>query len=514
MGKSQTRIGVVMSYINMSIGTLIPMFYTPIMLEILGQSEYGLFKLASSVTSYLSLISFGIGAAVVRYLTKYRVEGDKDGEEGMFALFNVIFLVVSIITLLSGFIITLFLDKIYGNSITESNQMSEMKILVLILTCTTALSFLSSPYCSVVTCHERFVFLQTINILTTIVIPVVNLIALSLGFKSIGMVVSTLIVTIVIRIIYVLYVRKSINIKPNYHKMPFYMIKELLTFSLWVFVANVVSQLYNATDTLIIGAVPALATIGVAIYNVGITFNSMMSSFTIGIQSVLSPKVNGAVFSGASNKELTDLLIRVGRIQCYIVTLVCTGFIAFGLEFISLWAGNDYNEAYKVAIATMIPSCIPLVENVALSVIIAKNKHRFRSLTLLFIAIINVVGTILLVKPFGIVGAALVTGGATILGQGFILNWYYWKRIGLEIPRFWKEIVKLLVFPTILCILSIVIKRFITIDNWGILLSAILVYTIMFMVVNWLFVMNDYEKDIFRGPIRKIVNRFKKQGAK
>ena len=514
MVKNQTRIGIVMSYFNMGIGTLIPMFYTPIMLNMLGQSEYGLFKLASSVTSYLSLISFGIGAAVVRYLTKFRAEGDTEGEEGMFALFNIIFMIISVIALVAGLSISFFLDTIYSNAISDPNQLTELRILVIILTCTTALNFMSSPYNSVVTCHERFVFLQTINIITTIVTPLVNLAMLFLGFKSIGMVASSFFLTIVIRIFYFFYVRKSIQLKPNYHKMPIHLIRELVFFSFWIFISNVMSQLYNATDTMIIGAVPALATIGVAIYNVGVTFNSMMTSFTVGIQSVLSPKVNSAVFKGANNAELTDLLIRVGRIQCYIVSLVCTGFISFGSNFIRLWAGSGYEEAYWVALVTMIPACVPLVENVALSIIIAQNKHRFRSLTLLFIAVINVVGTIFAVQYWGIVGAALVSGLASILGQGLILNWYYWKKIGLEIPRFWKETAKIFIIPTVMCVITLLIKQFITLDTWMWLLLAIMIYTIVFFIANWFVIMNDYEKDIFIGPIRKAVNKIRRQGVK
>lgn len=513
MEKSQLRIGVVLSYVNMAIGTLIPMFYTPIMLDLLGQSEYGLFKLANSVTSYLGLISFGIGSAVVRYLTKYRAEGDKDGEEGIFALFNVIFRVISGITLTAGIVITFFLDSIYGNAI-EADQIAEMRILVLILSCNTALSFLCSPYNSVVTSHERFLFLQTINIITTVVTPIVNLIVLFLGYKSIGMVASSFAMSIVVRIAYFIYVRKSIGLKPNYKNMPKFLLKEILVFSFWVFVANIVNQLYNSTDTLIIGAIPALATIGVAIYNIGMTFQSMMFSFSVGLLSVLTPKVNGMVFSGKDNTQLTNLMIRVGRLQCYIVSIVCSGFVAFGSNFIKLWAGAGYEEAYWVAIATMIPSCVPLIQNVAMNVIVAQNKHRFRSLVLLFIAVINVVGTLILVQSMGIVGAAIVTGGAMILGQGFIMNWYYWKKIGLEIPRFWKETGKMFIVPTIMCVITLLIKQFITLDTWMWLLLAIMIYTIVFAIANWFIVMNDYEKDIFIGPIRKIMNKFKKQGAK
>lgn len=512
MAKSQLRVGAVMSYINMALGSLIPMFYTPVMLNLLGQSEYGLFKLASTVTSYLGLISFGIGSAVVRYLVKYRAEGDKDGEERMFGLFNIIFLVISAITLVVGVVIAFNVGLIYGQSL-SNEQLFEMTILVLILTINTAISFSATPYTAVVTCHERFIFLQIINIITTVLTPIANLFVLFLGFKSIGMVASSFALTIVIRIVYIIYVKSSIGIKPRYKNMPTYLVKELLVFSFWIFVSNVVNQLYNATDTVIIGAVPALATVGVAIYNVGATFTNMMQSFTTGINSVLTPKINTMVFTGSSNAELTDMVIRFGRLQAYIVALVCSGFIAFGQQFIKLWAGPDYSEAYWVCLATMVPVCIPLVQSVALNIIVAQNRHRFRSLVYLGIAIVNVIGTILCVNPFGIIGAAVVSGVAYIIGPGLILNWYYWKKIGLEIPRFWKEIVKLFIIPTIMAAVTIFILNFVTLDKWITLLIGIIIYTLVFAIVNWFIVMNDYEKDIFRGPVLKIVRKFRRKNV-
>lgn len=510
MAKSQLRIGAVLSYVNMAIGTLIPMFYTPIMLELLGQSEYGLYKLSSSVTSYLGLISFGIGSAVVRYLTKYRTEGDKDGEEGIFGLFNVIFAIISVITVFAGIVIVFILEPIYGSAINNPEQMTEMRILVLILSCTTALSFLCTPYNAVVTSHERFVFLQLINIITTVFVPVVNIVVLYFGFKSIGIVTSSLILNIFVQILYITYVRRSINLKPNYKNMPKYLLKEILIFSSWIFIANVVGQLYNSTDTLIIGAIPALATVGVAVYNIGVTFNTMVQSFSVGILSVLTPKVNGMVFSGKSNSELTDLMIRVGRLQCYIVSLVITGFVAFGRQFITLWVGPDNLDAYWVALVTMIPACVPLIQNVAMNIIIAQNKHKFRSLMYLAIAIINVAGTLICVNFFGIIGAAVVSGIASVLGNGIAMNWYYWKKIELDIPRFWKSVGVLFVIPVIMCTIALTAFSFVQVSNWIVLLLFIVVYTTVFIVLNWILVMNNYEKDIFRGPLKRLKNRILK----
>ena len=45
MKVNQLRVGTLLSYVNLAIGSIIPMIYTPIMLRILGQAEYGLVKL-------------------------------------------------------------------------------------------------------------------------------------------------------------------------------------------------------------------------------------------------------------------------------------------------------------------------------------------------------------------------------------------------------------------------------------------------------------------------------------
>lgn len=510
MAKSQLRIGAVLSYVNMALGSLVPMIYTPIMLDLLGQNEYGLYKLASTVTSYLSLISFGMGSAVVRYLVKFRAEGDKDGEERMFGLFNIIFFAISAITLVFGIVLAFNVNFIYGDSLTAS-QLESMKVLVVLLALNTAIGFSVTPYTSVVTCHEKFVFLQAVNMITTVGIPITNIVLLYMGFKSIGLVISSLAVSIITRVVYAIYIHYSLLIKPQYRKMPIHLVKELMTFSLWVFVGNVVNQLYSATDTVIIGAIPALSTAGVAIYNVGATFTNMMQSFTTGINSVLTPKINTMVFKGSSNKELTDMVIRFGRLQAYIVALVCSGFIVFGRQFIELWAGQEYSEAYWVCLLTMIPICIPLLQSVALNIVVAQNRHRFRSLVYLVIAIVNVVGTLLCVNQFGIIGAAMVSGIAYVIGPGIILNWYYWKKIGLEIPRFWKSIAKIFVIPVIMTVISIITFNFILLNNWITIFLAIIIYTAIFAILNWVAVMNEYEKEIFRTPMLKIIYMIKKK---
>ena len=504
--KSQLKIGVVLNYVNMILGNLIPIFYTPVMLSLLGQEEYGLYKLSSSVTSYLSLISFGIGSAVTRYLIKAEQEEGREAEERTLGLFMVIFQAIAVLSLVVGTILTWNLDLFYSHSLT-AGELGRMKLLVFLMVCNMALSFSQSPYVSVVTAHERFLFLQSINIVTTCVGPLLNLVMLLLGFASVGMTVSTLIVTLICRVAYTLYVRRALELKPRYRNMPTHALREILTFSFWIFVSNVVGQLYNATDTVMIGAIPALATSGVAVYSVGNTFNTIVFSMTVGLSSLLTPKANKMVFSGASNEELTDLAIRVGRLQAYIFALVVTGFIAFGRPFIHFYAGAGYEDAYWVAILMMVPNMIPLVQGVCLSIIIAQNKHKFRSLVYLGIAIANVIGTWLLMQVMGIIGAALMTGIALVIGQGIVMNWYYHRRTGLDMFRFWREVGSVYLLPVVLCIVTLFLGNVVDLYRIWALLAGIVIYTAVYCLLCWRFSMNEYEKGLFKEPLLRIRNK-------
>ncbi len=504
----QIKIGVVLNYLNIIIGNTIPIFYTPIMLELLGQNEYGLFKLASSTTSYLSLMTLGIGSAVSRYLIKANVEGGKEAEERYFGLFNLVYSLISIVTLVVGLLISANLDSFYSSSLSET-ELTTMKLLVTIMVINTAIGFSAASYTSVITSHERFVFIQITNVLTTIALPVFNLILLLCGFKSLGLVLVSLVITIIVRVCYIIYVRFILNIKPRYKNLPFFALKGILLFSFWILLSDIVGQIYGATDTVIIGAIPSLGTAAVAIYSIGITFPNIMFSLSQVTPALFSPKVTKMVFSGATSEELTNLVIKVGRLQGYIVALICSGFIAFGKEFINLYVGNTYNAAYWIAIIIMIPNCIPLVQSVAHSIIRAKNMHKFRSIVYLFIAMLNIIGTLALVKKFGIIGAAIPTGVSYLLGQGIVMNFYYWKKVKIDIPKFWKELLPIFFVGICLTVVTLFINKILLLDSWIALIIAVVCYTFAYAIINWLLIMNSDEKSIFLSVLRK-VSRYKK----
>lgn len=504
--RSQLRAGVVLSYLNLLISTMIPFFYTPFVLKLLGQSEYGLYSLANSVIHYLSLLSFGFGNTITRYLSKHRAEGDLESERKTFGFFLLLYSGLSILVLIGGFFISQNTELFFDRSL-SSSELEKLKILTLIMTVNTALSFPHSVFYSIMTAHERFVFRQSVDVVFTIVVPVANLIALYMGFASVGMAITSMMVQVATTAVHVFYCLNILKIRPIFTMLPKKLVRGMCGFSLFVFLATISDMLFWATDKVILGMLASTA--AVAVYNIGGTFNSIVMSLSTSISGVLIPKITGMVVTDTPKAEWSDLVIRVGRLQFIIVGLVISGFTVFGRAFVDMWAGPDYADSFWVAVLTLFPLCIPLIQNTALSVITAQNKHQFRSIMYFCIAVANVISTYLIVPYMGVIGAALCTCVSYLLGQGLIMNTYYYKVTGLDIPRFWRNILHMAIVPGTMVFAGLFLVERIPMNNWMVFFAGVAVYTLIYAIAMYCFVMNNYERDIIRKPVTKLIRRLR-----
>ena len=71
---NQRKIGAVLSYVSIIVSTLVQLLYTPFLIEKLGQNEYGLYSLISSIIGYLTVLDLGFGNAIIVYTSKLRAK--------------------------------------------------------------------------------------------------------------------------------------------------------------------------------------------------------------------------------------------------------------------------------------------------------------------------------------------------------------------------------------------------------------------------------------------------------
>ena len=183
---NELKAGAILSYVNLALSCIIPLIYTPIMLRLLGQSEYGLYSIANSVISYLSLLSFGMGTAVIRYVTMFRAQNDFQGVERTAGTFVKIYAFLALLVCLTGVLLTFVSGNVFSEGLSDA-EISRLRILICIMTISVAVSFLSSVFASIVIAYEKYIFSKLLDIASTSILPVINLFILYLGRGSIGL---------------------------------------------------------------------------------------------------------------------------------------------------------------------------------------------------------------------------------------------------------------------------------------------------------------------------------------
>lgn len=503
--KNEVKIGAILSYIIIVVNMIIGVLYTPILTSKLGQSEYGLYSLVTSIISYLTVLDFGFGNAIIIYTARYRVKGEKEKQQKLHGMFFLIYLIIGVITGIISAIIWFNADTLFANSM-NMEEVEKAKILLGILSFNLIVTFPLSIFSSIITAYEKFIFSKVLNLIRIILNPIIMLILLKMGFKSIGLVILTTVLNISTLIINYIYCKKKIGIKLKFGKIDISLLKEIMTYSIWVFLNSIMDKVNWALDQFILGVY--VGTAAVAIYSVAGNLNQMYMNFSTAISGVLLPKVTKMEEKKASNEEFTNIFIKTGRIQYIIMGLIISGFVLYGREFINiLWVGPEYDQSYLIACILMIPVTIPLIQNVGLNILQAKNLYKFRVIVLLIFAVFNVIISIILSQIYGAVGAAIGTAISVIGGQIIFMNFFYHKKVGIDIVAFWKNILRMSI-PIIICILvAIILKNIFVITTAYSLIAQILIYTLIYSIVMWKFSMNNYEKGLIKRPLKKLIKR-------
>lgn len=496
----QRKLGALLSYVSIIANTLVQLLYTPFLISKLGQSEYGLYSLIASVIGYLTVLDLGFGNAIIVYTSKYRAQKKYEEEKKLHGMFRVIFGIIGVVAALIGIILFLNVNNLFGKTMTIA-ELNEAKIMMLILAFNLFLTFQFSIYSSIISAYEKFTFQKIMSIANTLLKPVLMIPLLFLGYKAIAMTVVITLVNIIVLVSNYLFCKNKLKIDIKFMGFDKNLFKTILGYSIWIFLGVIVDKVNWSVDQFVLGSVAG--TIAVSVYSAASTINHLFINLSTAINTVLLPKMSKMVARNATNEEITNEFIKVGRIQYLIIFLMCSGLVMFGKEFFIAWIGEKFVDSYYIAMILIIPLCVPLIQNLGISIMQAKNMHKFRSLLYFFIAIANIIISIPLAKAYQGIGSAIGTSLSLIIGNIIIINIYYHKKVGINIIKFWKEIFKMTIPFIIPVILILALMNFVTLHGYTSVVIYGGIYTTIYCTVVYFLVMNNYEKNIIKSFIKK-----------
>ena len=507
MPVNQLKAGVVLNYVVIILNTVVGLLYTPYMLRMMGQSEYGLYSLVASVIAYLTVLDLGFGNAIVRYTAKFRAEKKTEEQYEMFGMFLLLYLVIGIIAFGIGLGLYFNVGTLFGDTMTAV-ELDRARIMMLLLVANLAFTFPMSIWGSIIQAYEDFVFQKSLNIFRIILNTAVMICLLHFGYKAVAMVVVQTIFNVLTLVVNFIYCRRKLNIHIYFRFKHFHwgFLKEVAIYSFWIFLNAIMDRVYWSTGQFVLGAI--VGTAAVAVFAIAIQLEGMYMQFSTAISSVFLPKVTAMVATNRSRKEISDLFIRTGRIQYIVLAYILSGFIIFGRQFIELWAGAGYTDAYIISLLFFIPLTVPLIQNLGITILQARNEMKFRSVLYIIIALVSLAMQIVLTRYFGGIGCAMGVSGALVVGQILIMNVYYQRRQDLDIKTFWKEISKMSIIPIVLIFSSmLVIRHFFALDSWGKLILGIAAFSLVYIPLFFRFSMTDDERNLFISMFHKIFDK-------
>ena len=496
----QIKYGALISYCALFLNILIGLVYTPWMIRSIGKADYGLYTLAISVIS-LFVFDFGLSSAVTRFVAKYLAEGRQDRANQLISVTYRLYVIASIVVFVLLLGVFFFIPQIY-KGLTEEELM-KFKVLYVIAASYSVLSFPFIPLDGIIAANEKFIQLKLCNLAHKLFIVLTMSCCLILGFGLYALVIVNAVAGVFTIILKLLVVKRFTLVRVIWGFWDRDMFKAIIAFSIWVTVSALAQRLVLNLCPSILGIVSDSQSI--AVFGVAMTIEGYVYTFASAINGLFLPRVT-QLDTNQGSDSILGLMIKVGRIQFLILGAILTVFVCCGQNFINAWIGEEYAEVYLCSLLMVAPSFISLAEEIGQTTIVVRGEVKASALICVIKALTNVVLAFPLAKFFGVYGMALSIFVSYSVST-VLFNVFYHRRLGLNIPAFFKASLSKMYIPMIVCVgLGFLPDLVISNEGWVHFIIRALYVGTLYILTMFFFVMNKAEKDLFFGRIKRLLN--------
>ena len=504
------KIGVILSYILMIFEVLSTLLLTPFIIRTLGNSEYGVYKLSAAIVAYLLLLDLGIGNAVTRYVAKYRAQNNTEDCKKFLGITTIYYSAVALICILAGIVLILVYPTAFAKGLTEDEIALGQKLLSITIF-NAAVTLGAAGFKNTIIAYERFDISRGASIISIIIRIAATFIVLKLGMGSIGIVSVNFALTLIVTAYFILFVIFKLKLKPKFKGITRDSVKEIAVYSSFILIQMIATQINACADSILIGMFVSSSSAIIAIYGIGHQVTQYFQSIGSSVTGVLMPGVVKMVENHATPKQLCDEMIKIGRLILMVLGLIWSAFLVIGRDFITLWVGSERLDAYWVALILMTAHMFILTEAIGTQILWSMNEHKEQSILKISIVVANIFLTILLIQWDPLIGATIGTFISLMLGDVFVMNLIFVKKIKINLLTYYGGLFKGVVPCMAIAAAAGFAFSLLNLSGWLGFLANALVIIVSYAVCMILFGMNSYEKNLIFGIFRKLFHKKRKQ---
>lgn len=499
-GALQIIQNVLVNWAAYAVTILIGFWMSPFLVNQLGDSVYGVWTLLGSLTGYLGLLDFGITPSTVKKVAEYRAKDDSEGINRVVTGGVVIFVVVGVLSFAASVVLSFFFNDLFPNPLARDIAAG----LVLLTGFNLAVTFPASVFIGVLRGFQRYDIDATVSTVALILRSILIVLLLRAGYGIIALAWATLGFDLA-RLVYLLYRAYQVNPALRVARRFFDRdeIKRLFSYSSHFFLIAVGNRINFFTDSIVIGIYLSVA--AVTPYSIALRLVTYLRELVIEMTGVLMPAITH-LHATEATEGVRELHLRATKYAALLSLPVGLVFWILGDRFIALWMGERFITGDKAHILLYILTLgivVHLIGTPTGSVLTGLGRHDVVARFSILQAVTNLIVTLILVKPLGLIGVAL---GTTISMCCFFLwsNIIFFKRY-LQQPI--VEFLRRALFGALMAqapfaVLLVAIKRVMPPSSLGSFFLLVGIAFLIYGVLAFAFCLSHDEKQTF-GRIKE-----------
>ena len=497
----QIKIGGIISYLTIGFSIISGLIYTPWMISIIGQSSFGLFTLATSLVTMVT-IDLGLSSAVTRFISKYRAEKDADSIRKFLGIVYKLFIFLAIVFLVLLTVVYFNVDRIFLKL--NPDEIEKVKVLLSIAGLYAVVSFPFHPLDGLLVSGEWFIFQKSTALVSKVLNVVLMVIALLMGYGLYSLVVVNAFCGIVIIGLKLYFLHKKDPQQIEWKTFDKKLTKEIFSFSLWVMVISIAQRLILNVTPSVLGITSGSREI--AIFSAAMTIEGYVWTFATVFGGMFLPKVAKLIYGDkAAPEAIQELMIKVGRIQFILLGAIVSIFIVAGRDFFLNWLGADFEKSYLITVFLILPGLITVPQEIASTALIASNQVRYNAYSRIIVAVISIVLSYFLSLKYGSTGAGIAIFIGNLIGGAIVLNIIYARILKIDVWAFFRKCQINMSLPFILVIfVGLALNHYITEVSWINLSAKILFLIGVYAFSAYSFALNSYEKNLLMDTVKKL----------
>jgi len=427
--------GAAWNWIGIAIAGGVGFFLSPYVVRHLGSTSYGVWVLVNSLVLYMAVLDLGIRGAVVRFVSADQPHGRHgDASDAVSAaLWFRIWLggLVLAVTVVLALVATRLFD------IPEALHQAT-RIAILLSGTNLILSLGFGVFSGVLNALHRFDLLNIAGIGQALLnaAGVVVLLAYGHGIASLALwqlVVGLMNSAFLCRAAFLIYPELRLRWRPPGRAL----VRKFGSYSLYLFMLAAAGRVIYYTDNVIIGAMLPIS--AVTLYAIGFAPTQYLGQLLASVSVTLLPVASGLA-AGDNTEQLRRLLLQGTRAVMAIALPLILGLLIRGKTFIALWMGPEYGEPSGQVLQVLMLSWLFLAGNsCAANVVYGLSKHKPMALWTIPEALANLGLSLLLVRRWGVIGAAWGTVLPSLIVTGIIWPRYTAAVVELPLRRYYVE---------------------------------------------------------------------------